>query len=79
MYYNAIRRHRNNLMRQYGDNSLSDSYAQAKNELFEEMLREKEKEELKREIIKELTSSIEITNKIEANLDEIIKKFFGGK
>ena len=43
------------------------------------MLREKEKEELKREIIKELTSSIEITNKIEANLDEIIKKFFGGK
>lgn len=43
------------------------------------MLREKEKEELKREIIKELTNNIEITNAVEININEILKKIFGGK
>ena len=79
MFYNSMRRHRNNLRRQLGDNSLSDNYQQAKDELFDELLRQRELAELKKEIIKEITNNIDFTANVDKTLDEILKKFFGGK
>jgi phenylpyruvate tautomerase PptA (4-oxalocrotonate tautomerase family) len=43
------------------------------------LLRQRELAELKKEIIKEITNSIDFTANVDKTLDEILKKFFGGK